>query len=703
MTNSALSVPLSRSRDIPFNKLILSQSNVRQVNAGVSIEDLSEDIGRRGLLTALNVRPVLDGEGAETGTYEIPAGGRRYRALERLVKAKRLKKDALVPCVIGDSSAGTSQEDDSLAENTHRVALHPLDQYRAFLALRRQDMSEEDIAARYFVTVAVVKQRLRLAAVSPVLLDLYAKDELTLDQLTAFSVTGDHPRQEQVWEVLKDLPNTWQKNANAIRNHLTQSAVAANDRRAVFVGLDVYEGAGGEVLRDLFSADNGGWLQDAGLLDRLVGEKLQDIAGGLKTEGWKWIELMPSLPFDHLYGMRQLKPVVPALSEDDQTKLDALKAEHLSLEEAFEDYEELPEKADRRLGEIEAEIEALEGEGDPVFDPVEVVRAGAVVSIDRAGAAQILRGYVRPEDEVVPETTAKDGEGIELSTEGPRSPVPTAVISLGAAEPPAEQPTEEEDVLRPLPERLVIELTAFRTVALRDAVAGNPHIALTLLLHKLATDLFHRDHSASCLQVSVIRPNLHTVAPKDLNETIPVKSMDDRHERWADTLPGDSEGLWTWLDQADDFTRVELLAYCVSFGVNALMERPNLYGGYPTQGQVERRLKSADKVAQTTRLDLVGEGWRPTADTYLNRVPRPRILEAVREGCGERQAQMIDHLKKGDMVIEAERLLTDSGWLPEPLRLPVEASRDAEEQALPAFLLGEGGAEPDAETAIAAE
>jgi len=49
-------------------------------------------------------------------------------------------------------------------------------------------MSEEEIAAVFFVSVQVVKQRLKLACVSPKLLDLYAEDGMTLDQLIAFTV-----------------------------------------------------------------------------------------------------------------------------------------------------------------------------------------------------------------------------------------------------------------------------------------------------------------------------------------------------------------------------------------------------------------------------------------------------------------------------------------------------------------------------------
>src|SRR5216684_5835375 len=92
MTKAVQKITLSPSRDIPFNKLLLSQSNVRRVKAGVSIEELAEDIARRSLLQSLNVRPILDAEGQETGMFEVPAGGRRYRALELLVKQKRMTK-----------------------------------------------------------------------------------------------------------------------------------------------------------------------------------------------------------------------------------------------------------------------------------------------------------------------------------------------------------------------------------------------------------------------------------------------------------------------------------------------------------------------------------------------------------------------------------------------------------------------------------
>src|SRR5262249_41856469 len=188
MAKSAKKITLSQSRDIPFNCLVLSQANVRRIKAGVSIEELAEDIARRTLLQSLTVRSILDDAGAETGMFEVPAGGRRYRALELLVKQKRLGRTAPVPCVVRTEGFA---EEDSLAENIQRAPLHPLDQFRAFLALRDKGMSEEEIAAVFFVSVQVVKQRLKLASVSAKLLDIYAEGGMTLDQLMAFTVNPD--------------------------------------------------------------------------------------------------------------------------------------------------------------------------------------------------------------------------------------------------------------------------------------------------------------------------------------------------------------------------------------------------------------------------------------------------------------------------------------------------------------------------------
>ena len=129
--------------------------------AAAEIPELADDIAARTLLQSLNVRAMLDDAGKETGRYEVPAGGRRFRALELLVAGRRMAKDQPVPCVV---RVGGNAVEDSYSENFQREPLNPLYQFRAFKERREAGLSEEDIAARFMVGVAVVRQRLRLAA-----------------------------------------------------------------------------------------------------------------------------------------------------------------------------------------------------------------------------------------------------------------------------------------------------------------------------------------------------------------------------------------------------------------------------------------------------------------------------------------------------------------------------------------------------------
>jgi ParB family chromosome partitioning protein len=695
-------ITLSASRDIPFNKLVLSQANVRRVKANVSIEELAEDIARRTLLQGLSVRPILDAAGAETGMFEVPAGGRRYRALELLVKQKRLAKTAPIPCVVRLEGIG---EEDSLAENIQRAPLSPLDQFRAFRALCEKGQSEEEVAATFFVSVAVVKQRLRLAAVSEKLLEIYADDGMSLDQLMAFSVTVDHARQEQVWEALQ---RSWSKEPHQIRRMLTERAVRAADKRALYVGIEAYEAAGGIVLRDLFEQDDGGWLENVGLLDGLVAEKLKAGAEAIAAEGWKWVEVAVDFPYGHTRRLRLLDGTPAECSEEEQAAIASLDAEYAKISAEYAEAEELPEEIDARLGEIEAALAAFEGR-PASYEPVEIARAGVFVSIDAEGRLAVERGYVRPEDEapIVPDGDGADESETDLPAPDisePSTPtVQRAVITIGGQTEPDE---EDDGTLKPLPDRLVSELTAHRTLALRDAVANNPHVAMTALLHKLCIDTFQHTAWGPCLEVS-LRQVYFPIQAADLKESPSAKAVAVRHEAWKADLPKDETALWDWLAALDDTSRSGLLAHCVSFGVNALHEKADRYGGSGVSVHgLQRRLAQADRLAQAVGLDMVEAGWRPTVDNYLGRVPKPRILEAVREAKGEQSAQLIDHLKKADMAKEAERLLDGTGWLPEPLRLPEsEATPEGQAddaEALPAFLSG-GADEAEPPPAVAAE
>lgn len=686
MATAAKKITLSSSRDIPFNQLVISQANVRRIKAGVSIEELAEDIARRTLLQSITVRSVRDAEGNETGMFEIPAGGRRYRALELLVKQKRLAKNAPVPCVVRE---GGLAEEDSLAENIQRAPLHPLDQFRAFLTFREKGMSEEEIAANQFVSVSVVKQRLRLASISPKLLDVYAADGMTLDQLMAFTVNGDHERQEQIFE---RLAQSYSKEPHVIRRMLTESAARAVDKRAQFVGLDAYAEAGGVIMRDLFQGDDGGWLQDVGLLDMLVAEKLREQSWAIVAEGWKWIDAAPDFPYGHTYGLRHLRGEQPALSDAEQATRDALQAELDGLEETYADAEDLPDEVDERLGEIETAISALD-DRPMVFDPEEIGRAGAFVSIDGSGNLRVERGYVRPEDErpIEPEVDSEIGDGTGAIAARAEHEDGHLTADIGTAADP-----EEDEGLKPIPDRLMTELTSHRTLALRHAVGERPDVAFLAALHALTLRAFYHYGSDTCLELDLKSIGFGAQAP-GLNDSRLASAIDDRHQTWVAALPKDAGDLWDALRAFDSDSRHVLFAHCISLSVNAIYEAYN---------RRPRALAHADQLAQAVDLDMVAAGWEPTVDTYLGRVTKARILASVREAKGTRAGDRIEHLKKGDMAEKAQELLAGSGWLPEPLRTPghlVAAVDDASsaETGQSADLRVEETAEDGGETAMA--
>ncbi|GBQ30281.1 ParB N-terminal domain-containing protein [Gluconacetobacter azotocaptans] len=671
MASAIQKITFSSSRDIPFNRLVLSQSNVRRLKAGQSIDELAADIARRGLLQSLNVRPVLDADGAETGTFEVPAGGRRFRALELLVKQKKLNKTAPIPCVVREAGSPILAEDDSLAENVQRVSLHPLDQFRAFRTLLEKGLSEEEIAAAFFVPVTVVRQRLRLMTVSEKLLAVYGEDGMRLDQVIAFSISDDPARQEQIWEILSGSHN---REPYLIRRMLTEKTVRASDVRVRFVGLDAYVAAGGHVMRDLFEADDGGWLNDPALLDRLVMDRLETATAEIRAEGWKWVETALSFPWGHTRTFNAIEGRPVAITEDELARLEALRVEQEAIEADYAQADELPDAVDARLGEIEQAIEALETR--PVtYDPAEMARAGAFVSLDNDGTLLVARGFVRPED--IPtdpdddEASADVGAGETDDDADSEASGAGAVSSQVVTE---EDEPEDEDGLKPLPDRLVTELTAWRTLALRDAFASNPHVALTEFLHTLCLVLFHDMYDGACLQVSVRAVSFPVQGP-DLAGSIPAHQVQARDEAWKADLPTGKDVLWIWLDRLDNDSRLALLAHCLSQGVNALYEKVHPYGAVSPQ-TIERRIARADRLAMALRFDPVEAGWTPTIDNYLGRVTKARILQAVREARGEQAAQMIAHLKKPDMAREAERLLEGSGWLPEALRAGVPAPVD---------------------------
>ena len=190
---------------------------------------------------------------------------------------------------------------------------------------------------------------------------------MTLDQLMAFTVIGDHERQEQVFERLQASPTT--SSPIVIRRMLTEGAVRASDKRAQFVGLDAYVAAGGVVLRDLFQGDDGGWLQDVALLDRLVAEKLQARGRGdprRRLEVDRGRARLPLRP--HLRPAPASRRASRRSPTRKQATRDALRPSSTDCEADYAEADELPDEVDERLGEIETALARFD-ERPMVFEP----------------------------------------------------------------------------------------------------------------------------------------------------------------------------------------------------------------------------------------------------------------------------------------------------------------------------------------------
>ena len=141
-----------------------------------------------------------------------------------------------------------------------------------------------------------------------------------------------------------------------------------------------------------------------------------------------------------------------------------------------------------------------------------------------------------------------------------------------------------------------------------------------------------------------------------------MQVLAERHAVWTRQLPESGERLWAWCLAQDTATRLGLLAYCAACFVDAVRK--------PHERSDTIRLACADQLAAALTLDMA-QWWQPTAQTYLDRVSKKRILEAVVEGVSPEAAENFAKLKKDALVAHAEQRLAGTGWLPALLRPPV--------------------------------
>ncbi|MEM5386687.1 ParB/RepB/Spo0J family partition protein [Paraburkholderia phymatum] len=268
---------------VPYWRLCLSPLNVRK-RQPTGIESLAETIDAKGVMQNLVAHEIK-------GRTKVPklgvcAGQRRLAALDLLCEQGRITKDYLVPVLTVSEGEALAA---SLIENREREAMHIADECVAFRLLTEEGKSVAHIAALFKVPDIAVRRALKIANLSPVLLDLLRDDRLDYEQAKVLVLADDHVTQERVWN---DAHNAWQQRPSELRAAITTAAIDARDNAlAKFVGLEAYEAAGGYIRRDLFSDDhNAGYIEDADLLHRLATDRLIELSQGLCAEGWGWVE-----------------------------------------------------------------------------------------------------------------------------------------------------------------------------------------------------------------------------------------------------------------------------------------------------------------------------------------------------------------------------------------------------------------------------
>lgn len=152
--------------------------------------------------------------------------------------------------------------------------------------------------------------------------------------------------------------------------------------------------------------------------------------------------------------------------------------------------------------------------------PVGVVPvAGAVVSLDPAGAVVVHRGLVREEDAKALRTQQRgeeaDDDADDSSTRAQR---------------------EDEPPARTISEKLARRLSAHRTAALQAEVARHPHVALVAVVHRLAQRIVLDGYQGSPLHISADpQDRLEQHAP-DVAEAPAAVGMRQVREAWAARL-----------------------------------------------------------------------------------------------------------------------------------------------------------------------
>ena len=631
-------------REIPLSRLALAPENVRKTPPDPQADaSLKASIAALGLLENLVVR-ADDAAEDDAERFAVVAGGRRLKAMQALVEDKVFDADHPVPCQVRSGDAEPAEL--SLAENVIRIAMHPADQVIAFTKLSDAGQSVSAIAARFGASERVVEQRLRLGNAAPELLDAYRADEIDLEVLKAFAVTADRERQMAVWEQVSG--QGYRPSAGQVKRLLTEERVPGGAAIARFVGVDAYEAAGGQVMRDLFAEEyeHGVWFEDPMLLEKLATDRLQAAADELATR-WKWAVPMIEVAWDDTarYGRIEPQPGVP--TDEEKAEIEKLETRYDELRGLDDDdwTEELVEEAGRietRLDEIGGAVEAR-----AVFRREDFAMAGCIATIARDGTLQVIAGLVKPEDMPKPQesaeagTQAANGHDAPATTQGVQTAGHGVHTSAPSVSTPMAPPRDREAEARKeagVGIGHADDQRAIRTALVKAYLAGDFAAAFDLALFQMARAVFapaYRDYPLDiAVNETADRPNIRMNDEDFADWSLGEAMLADRSH-----LPFD------WLEIADDgesFAALRALPRAEKEALFAACVARTVKGQLAFEPQARPELE-----ATVARLDIdFAKLVRPTAATYWSRIAKARVLDIARTVFGLNWASARSKYKK---------------------------------------------------------
>ncbi|MGS0985215.1 ParB/RepB/Spo0J family partition protein [Burkholderia glumae] len=630
-------------RLIPLRRLVASPFNVRRAKR-TGLQTLAANIEHVGLLQNLVVHPMKVGA-KRAQTYGVAAGESRRLAMLELVERGSLSLDTEVRCLVVSTDAAVLI---STSENVTQQPMHPADQCDAFRALVDSGRSIPDVAAIYAISETMVRQRLKLARVSPKLIELFRNNEIRLDVMQALAVSDSHDEQERAWF---DAPD-YDRGAATIRRKLVAGEHDFQSNRiALFVGIDAYEAAGGTVRRDLFSDQGTAWYSDHALMERVAADMLETVAATVRAEGWAWVKVIPVFDYATRATLQRL-PATAAPPTDEQrqemadicARMDAIQAEQENEEIDEDTFEQLSGEyaaLEHRHEQIEASL--------TVYTPLQMASAGAVVSIDSLGAPAIERGWIKRDD------TEHAQDGDLAADDGADNDDHDAA---DAASPPARNPAGSPAAAAPAAKgphsaALTLRLNARRTASISLAIARQPHVALAALVHRFLVSEYAPGSGASAIDIQWCN-NTSSVgrhAP-ELADDLAYRIATEQRGAWAGIIPDDTDALLRWCIEQPDERLLTILAQYVAASLDGLApdEAPHCINALvPALG-----------------LNLADD-WKPTRASYFDHVTKARIADVVTAAVSPAEGMRILKLKKDAAAAEAERLVSNTGWLPEHL------------------------------------